>query len=636
MKAFEHPHHVVACLLVGDRFDPAHGVHLAPAGVAVGDQPLADPPRTRVVGGGGEDVGPAVVVEHRAEIGGPQRRVVERIGGQPGGIVGRADLRRRRLGGGRHQLHQPARAGGAGGRGVELGFLPRDGQREFRRHRPVLLGHRVERVILAWQHHPVGGGVLGDAQPDMGPALVDLHLRERRALVGGQGFRGLAQELHRPRVVSGAREQQPRLHHAVVQEGRAPPVGDGLAPGDPRIRPGPDPLGGELAVEAGLVLRALQIGRLGLFGLARALLGEAEPVAGAAQADRGEDRRLEPLEMRGGELGVLHLGQGDVARHPFGVGVVGPRPLVAEVVRGQRIGGGDMAVAQRLAGEVRPALHPVVGPAQGLGRGRAGDEEALGLVPAALLDPVAIALVGEAGIVAQARGHRRDQRGRAVGVLAHRDPGPGQRLLVGGDARQHRRRLAGQAAPEQHVEARGVLGRHQRLVVGEDRLTLGLGQGHGAPGVDDLLVRRGLLAGRLQRLGETLCARPGQGGLLAEEGELDGGRQRRRHRAFGMAADRVAVRPARIAREKGLVLAPAAQAVAQAQPQDEVGRDPGAAAGDDRLRGGPVAGARRRQRLGERDGLGGGARPGGDGRGRRLGRDLRLGEGRAGKRQGQE
>ena len=42
------------------------------------------------------------------------------------------------------------------------------------------------------------------------------------------------------------------------------------------------------------------------------------------------------------------------------------------------------------------------------------------------------------------------------------------------------------------------------------------------------------------------------------------------------------------------------------------------------------------QRLGERDGLGGGARPGGDGRGRRLGRELRLGEGGAGKRQGQE
>ena len=184
----------------------------------------------------------------------------------------------------------------------------------------------------------------------------------------------------------------------------------------------------------------------------RRLMGTAEPVAGAPEADRRRHRCAEMLEVPGGADRIVHPGQRDEARDPLGVGIVSPG--AAEVLRGDRVGFGDLPVLERLPRQIGAALHPKVGSAKRLGRGRLLAQVVLGLLPAPLLDPVEIALEGEAGVVPEARRHLVDQVLQPRLVAAHGDAGAAERLPVGVDQRQHRLGLAGQTAPEQHVEPR--------------------------------------------------------------------------------------------------------------------------------------------------------------------------------------
>jgi hypothetical protein len=379
------------------------------------------------------------------------------------------------------------------------------------------------------------------------------------------------------------------------------PVGRAVVAGDAGVGLRADPLGGELPVEAGLVPGGEGEGLLRRVGGARFVEREAEPVAGAAEADGGEDRVLEAAEVLHGGFRVVAPGEGDVAGHPLGVRIV--RAGAAEILRGDPVGGVDIAATQRLAGEVRPALHPEFRPAECLGRGGMLQQEGLGIVPAALAHPPEVALICEARVGLQRPRHGVDQRGRTVDVAAQADAGRAERLPVGIDQRQHVAGLRGQAAPEHVVEPRDVMRGERRFVAGEDGSLLGAGHRQLLPGAHDLGLGGVVAVEGHQRVGEAQGAGAGPGPFGGKEGDHGLGGEARGHGLFRAGADEGEARPVAVAGEEIGVFRPAATAVAEAQPADDVLGDRAAGRGRSRRRGRPVAGPHLGQRLGERRAL---------------------------------
>ena len=308
----------------------------------------------------------------------------------------------------------------------------------------------MQRIVLVGEDHPLRRRVLADADADLRRPEVDRHLRQRRPRLRRLPLGGVAEELRGAPVVVGEVEEVGRLHHRGLHEGRAPPVRRRSPAGEPGVGGQAELLRGELAVEARLVLRPHAEGALRRRGVAAPLEGEPQPVAGPPEADRRRHRRLEAGEMPDRPLRVVHPRQRDEPRHPLAVGIV--RPLAAEVLRRDPVGARDVAVLERLPRQVGPALHPHLRPAEGGGRGRLLEQIGLRVLPAPLLDPVAVALVGEAGIVLQPRRHGVDQVLHPRVVAAGGDARLRQLLPVLVHQPQHRLGLAGQPPPEQHVQ----------------------------------------------------------------------------------------------------------------------------------------------------------------------------------------
>ena len=153
---------------------------------------------------------------------------------------------------------------------------------------------QVQRIILVRQHDALGGGILGDADADLRPPEVDRHLRQRRAgrrrLALGRLPRRTARPAGRRRRGAASRPPAPRadcMNGACRQSGAAPPPASAGSAGLAEL------LGRELAVEARLVLRRRREGVRRRRRVAGLRIGEPEPVAGAPEADRRRDRRLE-------------------------------------------------------------------------------------------------------------------------------------------------------------------------------------------------------------------------------------------------------------------------------------------------------------------------------------------------------
>ena len=356
------------------------------------------------------------------------------------------------------------------------------------------------------------------------------------------------------------------------------------------------------------MLRARPPGRLRRRPVAGRLVGEPEPVAGAAEADRRRDERAEPGEMPDRPLRVVEPGQRDEARHPLRVGIVGA--LGAEALGRDPVGAVDVAVLERLPREVRPPLHPHVRPPERLGRARRLEQVGLGVLPAPLAHPVEIALVGEPRVVLEPRGHGVDQVLQPLLVAARGDPRLRQPLPVLVDERQHRLRLAGQPAPEQHVEPGDMRALQLLLPARQDRRALGAAERIGRPGAGDLGDRLVLAAARRQRLGEP--ERPGAGlrRLGPEEGEDLLGRHAGRHHPLAGPAQGLEAGPVRVPGQEPQVLVPVPRPVAQPDPEDDVGGDDAAGPGGEAAGVRPVAARRRGERAGEHRALTGGLRHG--------------------------
>ena len=207
--------------------------------------------------------------------------------------------------------------------------------------------------------------------------------------------------------------------------------------------------------------------------------------------------------------------------------------------------------------------------------------------------------MGQAGVVGQRAGHRHDKRIDAGAVGAQRQPRLRQRLPALGQARQQRARLFPGAAPQQHVGPRHVMRAQQVAMRGQHRVLVFDRHLQRVPGQHQPRLRIGHAP--LGAQGPCQRQRAGAGARAGVTGEKPQNLPRRGivKPVLGAAADQAQPGPVAMRVEEIQRLGQRARAGAQALPFDQ---RHGLRPGPDGQRGGvvPVAGARRRQRAGQR------------------------------------
>ncbi len=119
----------------------------------------------------------------------------------------------------------------------------------------------------------------------------------------------------------GPVQQHRSLKHRRLPEGRKPPVIGNLPSGQRWVHRKTGTLSRKLAVKARLVLGPERIGERGAFRIAKGFVGPAFPIPRASKADRRFDRRPERPEMPKRGVRVIKIGQRQIARQPFEIGI---------------------------------------------------------------------------------------------------------------------------------------------------------------------------------------------------------------------------------------------------------------------------------------------------------------------------
>ena len=200
--------------------------------------------------------------------------------------------------------------------------------------------------------------MLGDAHRIVRLADLEAQLRQRaKRRAALHAAAEMTEHLEGEAVLAGIVQQQPGAHVVGAQRRALGPVGQ-FGRGDAAIARGAQPRGRELAVEAGLVRRRRAVPGLGVLAVAQRLVGPAQPVAAAAEADRCLHRVVAAAEMGQGPVRAAQLAQRDPARQPFtiGIGITVRRPEV--MLAGQQVALVRPAGAGRAPGQHRAPVRP--------------------------------------------------------------------------------------------------------------------------------------------------------------------------------------------------------------------------------------------------------------------------------------
>ena len=393
---------------------------------------------------------------------------------------------------------------------VEFAFPAGDRQGKLVGDGEVELHHRVQREVRRGDDHALdGGGLSGD---HLQMRLVDLGeggLEQREVGLAEDGGE-LGDEPLRHLRPPGRRRERGGLEEFAVGEGGPLPIRGRLRRREGAVEGDAAALRGEQPVEAGLMPPAIGVGRPGGGALAERVVRPPPPVARPPERDRRRHRLFEALEVPHRLARPVEAAQGEIARQPFQRGMGGAG--LGSMPRGDVVGDAPPSVLHQQPRQGQAPACPAIRLAESLRGAALPDGDLGGVKQVAALHQPDEEGVGHARILAVGGGRVGD------GAAGDAVPQPPDAAGLAVDEREHVVDAV-ESAPENHVEALGVMGREISSVAGEECAPLRSGHLQRRPRLDGGAPRRFGVAGFGMRPRKREGAVAGLRGASLEEGE---------------------------------------------------------------------------------------------------------------------